>query len=83
MTISNRTRELAAEVLRQRGLAVAGRDVLEIGCGTGRNTQWLDEHARSVLALDFLRGDVASREGPGVFAPRPVRTARHPRFLAP
>ncbi|MGK3961676.1 class I SAM-dependent methyltransferase [Sorangium sp. So ce118] len=52
----NRTRELAATALRQRGLSLAGRDVIEIGCGTGRNTPWLAEHARSVLALDFSEG---------------------------
>jgi ubiquinone/menaquinone biosynthesis C-methylase UbiE len=49
----NRTRELASTVLRQRGLELAGRDVIEIGCGTGHNTQWLVERAGSVTALDF------------------------------
>ncbi|WP_437963665.1 class I SAM-dependent methyltransferase [Sorangium sp. So ce260] len=52
----NRTRELSAAVLRQRGLSLAGRDVIEIGCGTGLNTQWLAERAGSVLALDFSEG---------------------------
>ncbi|WP_438013759.1 class I SAM-dependent methyltransferase [Sorangium sp. So ce315] len=52
----NRTRELAAAVLRQRDLALAGRDVIEIGCGTGRNTPWLAERAATVLALDFSDG---------------------------
>ncbi|XXX72318.1 class I SAM-dependent methyltransferase [Sorangium sp. So ce134] len=52
----NRTRELSAVVLRERGLALAGRDVIEIGCGTGRNTEWLVERAGSVLALDFSEG---------------------------
>jgi malonyl-CoA O-methyltransferase len=52
----NRTRERAAEVLRDRGPAVAGRGVIEIGCGTGLNTQWLAEAAADVLALDFSEG---------------------------
>jgi ubiquinone/menaquinone biosynthesis C-methylase UbiE len=52
----NRTREMAATVLRQRNLALAGRNVIEIGCGTGHNTRWLAEHAGSVLALDFSEG---------------------------
>ncbi|MBA2687331.1 MAG: class I SAM-dependent methyltransferase [Gemmatimonadaceae bacterium] len=49
----NRTRDLDAEVLRRHELDIAGRDVLEIGCGTGKNTEWLAQHAESVTALDF------------------------------
>lgn len=52
----NRTRELAAAVLRQSNLALAGRNVIEIGCGTGHNTQWLAGQAGSVLAVDFSEG---------------------------
>ena len=52
----NRTRELAAAVLRQSSLEPAGRDVVEIGCGTGRNTEWLVERAASVRAIDFSEG---------------------------
>lgn len=49
----NRTRDLAAAVLRQASLDLAGRRVLEIGCGTGSNTEWLAERSGSVLAMDF------------------------------
>lgn len=52
-TSENRTRDLDALVLRQHELDIAGRDVLEIGCGTGKNTEWLAEHAESVTALDL------------------------------
>jgi ubiquinone/menaquinone biosynthesis C-methylase UbiE len=52
----NRTRELAGEVLRHCDLSVAGLDVVEIGCGTGRNTLWLGERAENVLALDISEG---------------------------
>lgn len=55
----NVTRDLDAQVLRRAPLAVAGRDVLELGCGTGKNTAWLAEHARSVVALDFSAGMLA------------------------
>lgn len=55
----NRTRDLAYRVLRGAGLDLAGRDVLELGCGTGGNTGWLAERARSVLALDFSEGMMA------------------------
>jgi ubiquinone/menaquinone biosynthesis C-methylase UbiE len=52
-TNENRTRDLDAVILRQHELDIAGRDVLEIGCGTGKNTEWLAEHAASVVALDL------------------------------
>ena len=40
-TDPNRTRELAGQVLRKIDLPVSGLEVVEIGCGTGRNTEWL------------------------------------------
>jgi ubiquinone/menaquinone biosynthesis C-methylase UbiE len=66
----NRTRELAGEVLRHCDLSVIGREVVEIGCGTGRNTLWLGERAENVLALDIsdgmLRQAKARAESPRV-----------------
>jgi malonyl-CoA O-methyltransferase len=35
---------------------VAGADVLELGCGTGKNTIWLAGLARSVVAIDLSAG---------------------------
>ncbi len=52
----NRTRDLAAKSLREKNLALNGKDVLEIGCGTGLNTKYLAEHARSVTTFDFSAG---------------------------
>jgi ubiquinone/menaquinone biosynthesis C-methylase UbiE len=52
-TDQNKTRDLAAAVLRRGPLKLAGRRVLEIGCGTGANTGWLAERSASVVALDF------------------------------
>ncbi|HUS09081.1 MAG TPA: class I SAM-dependent methyltransferase [Pyrinomonadaceae bacterium] len=49
----NRTRDLAAEVLKQSNLDLTGRKVIEIGCGTGRNTAWLAKRADEIVALDF------------------------------
>ena len=49
---ANPTRDLDAAVLRAAALIVAGCDVLEIGCGTGKNTAWLAERAKTVTALD-------------------------------
>jgi ubiquinone/menaquinone biosynthesis C-methylase UbiE len=48
-TVPNRTRDLAGQVLRQTALNLNGRAVVEVGCGTGRNTEWL---ARSEGASD-------------------------------
>lgn len=52
----NPTRDLDAAVVRAAPLLLHGRDALEIGCGTGKNTAWLAEHARTVVALDFSAG---------------------------
>lgn len=55
----NATRDLDAAVLRAAGLQLEGRDVLELGCGTGKNTGWLAGLARTVLALDLSTGMLA------------------------
>lgn len=55
-TDRNRTRDLDGSVLRGAGLPLAGASVLEIGCGTGRNTVFLAEAAARVLAIDFSEG---------------------------
>jgi ubiquinone/menaquinone biosynthesis C-methylase UbiE len=70
----NLTRDLDAYVLRQAPLGVDGADVLELGCGTGKNTVWLAEHARSVVALDFSGGMLAR-------ANERIGAAPHVRFV--
>ncbi len=55
----NATRDLDAAVVRKAQLPISGADVLELGCGTGKNTVWLAARARSVLALDFSDGMLA------------------------
>lgn len=55
-TDPNKTRERAGEALRSGDWRLESRDVLEIGCGTGANTLWLSERARSVLGLDISQG---------------------------
>jgi malonyl-CoA O-methyltransferase len=71
----NATRDLDAVVLRRAPLALAERDVLELGSGTGKNTVWLAEHARSVVGLDLSEGMLA-RARERVRAPH-VRFVRH------
>lgn len=73
-TDANRTRDLDAHVLRTIGVRIEGRDVLELGCGTGKNTAWLAGAARSIVALDFSAGMLAR-------ARDRVRDA-HVRFMA-
>ena len=51
--VQNQTRDLAAKVLRQVKLDLDGRKVVEVGCGTGRNTTWLAERAAEMVGLDF------------------------------
>ena len=43
-------------MLRRSSLAIDGRDVLELGCGTGKNTVWLAERASRVIGIDFSPG---------------------------
>jgi ubiquinone/menaquinone biosynthesis C-methylase UbiE len=71
----NRTRDLAGEVLRGTALRLEGCDVVEIGCGTGGNTGWLLERARSVLALDVSMGMLRQARA-RIASPR-ARFARH------
>jgi malonyl-CoA O-methyltransferase len=71
---ANATRDLDAAVVRGLGLDATG-DVLELGCGTGKNTEWLAARARSVLALDFSPG-MLERARARVATDR-VRFARH------
>ena len=56
---ANATRDLDAIALRGSGLNVRGRVVLEVGCGTGKNTTWLAADASSVIAMDFSAGMLA------------------------
>lgn len=55
----NTTRDLDALVVRRAPLTLEDRAVLELGCGTGKNTQFLAEHAKSVVAMDFSEGMIA------------------------
>jgi ubiquinone/menaquinone biosynthesis C-methylase UbiE len=49
----NATRDLDAIVVRAAPLELAAADVLELGCGTGKNTVFLAERCRRVIAMDF------------------------------
>jgi ubiquinone/menaquinone biosynthesis C-methylase UbiE len=58
--VQNLTRDLAAEALRQVKLNLAGRRIIEVGCGTGRNTEWIAQAgSKNILALDFSEAMLA------------------------
>lgn len=49
----NPTRDLNYQTIRKAQLDLAGKKVLEIGCGTGLNTEYLAQHAEKVIAVDI------------------------------
>ena len=52
-TNQNKTRDLEARSLRETLRAIDVSRCLEIGCGTGKNTQWLVEKAEHIIAVDL------------------------------
>jgi ubiquinone/menaquinone biosynthesis C-methylase UbiE len=49
----NKTRDMEAKVLRGSLAGIEFDDCLEIGCGTGKNTQWLITKAKQITAVDL------------------------------
>jgi len=49
----NKTRDLEAKALRKTLNNISFRNFLEIGCGTGKNTEWFSQKAERVTAVDF------------------------------
>jgi len=52
-TNNNKTRDLEAKVLRSTLADIQFERCLEIGCGTGKNTQWFIEKAQHITAVDL------------------------------
>ncbi|MGN6801519.1 MAG: class I SAM-dependent methyltransferase [Ginsengibacter sp.] len=52
-TNRNRTRDLEAISLRETLSTIQFDNCLEIGCGTGKNTEWLITKAKHILAIDL------------------------------
>ena len=55
----NVTRDLDAFVVRRVLVQLENLDVLELGSGTGKNTEYLAAHAKSVVAMDVSQGMIA------------------------
>jgi 2-polyprenyl-3-methyl-5-hydroxy-6-metoxy-1,4-benzoquinol methylase len=49
----NKTRDLEAVSLRQTLSNINFTSCLEVGCGTGKNTEWLAAKAEDILAIDL------------------------------
>lgn len=49
----NKTRDLEAKALRESLANIEFDNCLEIGCGTGKNTEWLLQKAKQITAVDF------------------------------
>lgn len=54
-TVANKTRDVEAQALRTifARIPMHDKDVLEIGCGTGKNTEWLLTKTRQITGADF------------------------------
>jgi ubiquinone/menaquinone biosynthesis C-methylase UbiE len=52
-TNENKTRDLEAKALREVLSMISFDSVLEIGCGTGKNTEWLLQKAEQITAVDL------------------------------
>jgi ubiquinone/menaquinone biosynthesis C-methylase UbiE len=52
-TNENKTRDLEAMALRSVLSNIHFNHVLEFGCGTGKNTVWLETIAKQITAVDF------------------------------
>ena len=51
-TVENKTRDLEARALRE-SIAGENLEILEIGCGTGKNTEFLQTRAKYLIGADF------------------------------
>ena len=52
-TVENKTRDLEVRAIRTVLQGLDCHHLLEIGCGTGKNTAWLAEHCEALTAIDF------------------------------
>jgi ubiquinone/menaquinone biosynthesis C-methylase UbiE len=52
-TNENKTRDVEAKVLRKTLANIPFKSCLEIGCGTGKNTEWFIQKAEHITAVDL------------------------------
>lgn len=61
-TNENKTRDLEGVALREMLADLSFGRVLEIGCGTGKNTAWLVDRAEEIVAVDFSENMLAKAQ---------------------
>lgn len=49
----NKTKDLEAKAIRKMLSRFTFQNILEIGCGTGKNIEWLNTKCKSLVAVDF------------------------------
>jgi len=54
--VENKTRDLEKKAGQQMLSPIPFASVLELGCGTGKNTDWLQQRATQLLAVDLSEG---------------------------
>ncbi|HEX8677272.1 MAG TPA: class I SAM-dependent methyltransferase [Segetibacter sp.] len=52
-TNDNKTRDLEGQALRSSLADISFDNCLEIGCGTGKNTEWLIQKSKQITAIDL------------------------------
>ncbi len=52
-SVLNKTRDLEAKAFRNLLSKLSFSNTIELGCGTGKNTEWLVEKSNHVTAVDF------------------------------
>ncbi len=55
-SVANLTRDVEGAVMREMLSVISFESVLELGCGTGKNTVWLAAGNRKVTGADFSHG---------------------------
>ena len=58
-TNDNKTRDLEAKALRETLAEFEFNNCLEIGCGTGKNTEWLLQKVKLITCVDFSEKMIA------------------------
>jgi ubiquinone/menaquinone biosynthesis C-methylase UbiE len=71
--VENKTRDLEKTAGQRVLPAVSFSGVLELGCGTGKNTEWLQQKAERLLSVDLSEGMLAKA--------REKTDAEHVQFL--